>query len=76
MNSQMLLGGLGGPELILIAAIVLLLALAGRIRVSSRWQAPAGAERPPSRAYLDRLLGPARRPGAAERDHFNREARP
>ena len=54
-NAQ-LFGGLGGPELILVAAIVLLLAVAPRLfaRDHGRWTETAAA-----RAYLDRLLGPA-----------------
>jgi hypothetical protein len=76
MNSQMLLGGFGGPELILIAAIALLLAAASRFRGFSRAPAQGGGERAGGRAYLDQLIGPARRPQAADSVHINREARP
>jgi len=55
MGSQMV--GLGGSELILVAAIALVMAAVSRL---------AGLERPrgneAGRAYLDRLLGPARGP--------------
>jgi len=59
LNSQML-GGLGWRELILMAAIVLLLAGADRLTGFSREKSHRKAERASSRAYLDRLLGPAR----------------
>jgi hypothetical protein len=59
----MVLGGFGGRELILMAAIALLLAATGRL--ASLQPAPSiagGGDRTDdasSRAYLDRLLGPA-----------------
>jgi hypothetical protein len=58
VNAQML-GGLGWRELILMAAIVLLLASASRLTGFSK-KSHHGAEQASSRAYLDRLLGPAR----------------
>lgn len=54
----MLLGALGGRELMLIAAIAVL--LAGISRVMGLHQArshPHEVHRAPSRAYVDRLLG-------------------
>jgi hypothetical protein len=64
MDSQMLLGGLGGRELILIVAIALLLAGASRLtrlqRARSTEGTREGVDGASSRAYLDRLIGPAR----------------
>lgn len=60
VNAQML-GGLGWRELILMAAIVLLLAGADRLTGFSREGSQHRTEWASSRAYLDRLLGPARR---------------
>lgn len=60
MSLEMLLGGLGGPELILIAAIVLL--MAGVSRLTGTQQPPStrpAAEEASARGYLDRLVGPA-----------------
>jgi hypothetical protein len=57
-------GGLGGRELGLIAAIALLLAGVSRLKAFEWARSPGeshrGVEGAPSRAYLDRLLGPAR----------------
>jgi hypothetical protein len=64
MNSQTL-GGFGGPELILIAAIVLLLVgaslLPGLRPTGAMETSRDRVEEAASRAYLDRLLGLARR---------------
>jgi hypothetical protein len=55
---------LGGPELILIAAIFLVLAGTGRFngleRAPSADEAPKGVHAAASREYLDRLVGVAR----------------
>jgi len=58
LDAPALLGGFGGGELILIAAIALLLAGASRLTGFSRGEAHQGAEGASARAYLDRLLGP------------------
>jgi hypothetical protein len=54
--------GFGGSELILIAAITLLLVGVSRfMRLQpARATAQSGIERASARAYLDRLIGPAR----------------
>jgi hypothetical protein len=63
MSLEMLLGGLGLRELILMAGIVLL--MAGVSRLMGTQQPPStsgdfdGAEEANARRYLDRLLGPA-----------------
>jgi len=64
------LGGLGGRELILIAAIAVLLVgvsrLAGLPRARPTAQSHHGVGGAQSRAYLDRLLGPARHHALAD----------
>jgi hypothetical protein len=56
----MLVGGLGGRELMLLAAIVLLLVAVTRLtgpRRAPSTEPGQPVDRPPSRAYIDRLLG-------------------
>jgi hypothetical protein len=63
MNPLMLPGGLGGRELILIAALVLLMVGVSRLTELQRARATVashnGVDEPMARAYLDRLVGPA-----------------
>jgi hypothetical protein len=64
VNPAALLGGFGG-ELVLMAAIVLLLDGVARLTRLPRRRSTAPAAEPvedaPSRAYLERLLGPETR---------------
>jgi hypothetical protein len=55
--------GLGGRELILILAIALLMAGVSRLPEFSREEPGRAGGASLSRAYLDALLGTARRPG-------------
>jgi hypothetical protein len=63
VNAQMPFGDLAGRELLLMAAIALVLATVSRLtklqRTRSTEASRNAAERASSRAYLDRLLGPA-----------------
>jgi hypothetical protein len=66
MSSQMLLGNLGGPELLLMAAIAVLLVGVSRLtrsqRIDSTGEKGGGAAAASSRAYIDRLVGAVQRP--------------
>jgi Sec-independent protein translocase protein TatA len=79
MPSQVLLAGLGGPELALMAAIALVLVgvsrLAGFQRAGALAVSRNRADAASSRAYLDRLVGTAGGPAAADRLRLSREAR-
>jgi hypothetical protein len=64
VNPAALLSGFDGRDLVVMAAIVLLLEGVARLTGLPRGRAAAPALEPaegaPSRAYLERLLGPAR----------------
>ena len=63
MNTQMLLGCLGGHELILIAVIVLLMVGVSRLMDLERFPSRVegrGPHQASSRAYVDRLPSPER----------------
>jgi hypothetical protein len=66
------MSGFGGSELILIAAITLMLVGVSRFMrlepARSTAVSPSGVERASSRAYLDRLIGPARSSQALTKD--------